>query len=127
MRRIIINAGMLCDVAGNGKEALAAIEGNGGAAQVDSIKTRVEIANGSSTCNKNIIKCFQVLLSVLTCAASERQGGADLARRVVSPGTDGPDDAGDGRRYGDPHPPREGMAVHVEPMRSVLKAPGMSA
>jgi len=29
MRRVIIDAGMLCDVAGNGKEALAAIEGNG--------------------------------------------------------------------------------------------------
>ena len=26
MRKIIMNAGMLCDVAGNGKEALAAIE-----------------------------------------------------------------------------------------------------
>jgi hypothetical protein len=31
MRRMIINAGMLCDVAGNGKEALAAIDPGAGA------------------------------------------------------------------------------------------------
>ena len=42
MRRIIINAGMLCDVAGNGKEALALIEV--GRCRLTISKSRVESA-----------------------------------------------------------------------------------
>ena len=44
----------------------------GGAVQVDSIKTRVESACDFSALNWNIINCFQVLLLISTCAATAR-------------------------------------------------------